>query len=459
MLRATPVVLQPATTAVAALRAASTQAIAPSADKPSGAVADVRPPPPANTGLLASIKKGPGGRSSFSGNVITVFGGTGLHGQYVINRLAKHGAQLVVPYRCDPYDVRHLKILGDLGQILYFPFELTDEDSIRKAVKYSNVVINMIGKDFETTNYPFEKVHVEGAQRLARISRQMGVERFIHFSALNASHKPQEYYVKGGSRFLKSKAAGEDAVRSEFSNAVVVRPAAIYSWWDRFHMSYLHFQRDFRTIGSSVYKRGKDTYKMPVYMADVSNGIQKIVEDPTWDGQTIEFVGPYSYQLYDLVYFMRWLTGRWPNELIYDSRFDALNYLQTSWNTWLGRRMKWHPRFNWEQREVFEFNSDRLTGVPLLCDVIGAQNMHIYEWASRIMLWEQDISGGEHAQSFIQQDISGGEHMVKMHAAEPPPIVHYPPLLAPGVQRRRDHIQQPLVTTTTQFKHYTPHIL
>jgi hypothetical protein len=57
--------------------------------------------------------------------------------------------------------VRDLKVNGDLGQILFFvsciycsmflhfsslqPFSLTDEESIRKAVKYSNVVVNLIG--------------------------------------------------------------------------------------------------------------------------------------------------------------------------------------------------------------------------------------------------------------------------------------------------------------------------
>jgi len=46
---------------------------------------------------------------------------------------------------------------------------------------------------------------VEGAQRLARIARESGVERFIHLSHLNAQPHPTPKYVKGGSKYLKSK--------------------------------------------------------------------------------------------------------------------------------------------------------------------------------------------------------------------------------------------------------------
>jgi len=57
---------------------------------------------------------------------------------------------VVIPYRCPEYDVDHLKLMGDLGQILFTPFYLRDEASIRKAMKYSNVVINLVGREWET---------------------------------------------------------------------------------------------------------------------------------------------------------------------------------------------------------------------------------------------------------------------------------------------------------------------
>jgi len=98
--------------------------------------------------------------------------------------------QLIIPYRGDAYFIRELKLAGDLGQVLFQPYHLQDEESIRKAVKYSNVVINLVGRDWETKNFKFNDVHVEGARRIARISREMGVERLIHVSALNVDPLP-----------------------------------------------------------------------------------------------------------------------------------------------------------------------------------------------------------------------------------------------------------------------------
>jgi len=82
-----------------------------------------------------------------------------------------------------------LKLCGDLGQVLFHPFHLCDEDSIRKCIKYSNVVINLIGRDWETKNFKFRDVHVEGARRLARLCKEANVEHFVHVSALNVSNK------------------------------------------------------------------------------------------------------------------------------------------------------------------------------------------------------------------------------------------------------------------------------
>ena len=68
-------------------------------------------------GQDAIQKSGAGGRSSYSGSTVAVFGATGFAGRYVVNALGKRGSRVIVPHRCDDHDTKHLRQMGDLGQV------------------------------------------------------------------------------------------------------------------------------------------------------------------------------------------------------------------------------------------------------------------------------------------------------------------------------------------------------
>lgn len=70
---------------------------------------------------LDALKAGPGGRSSVSGVCATIFGCSGFLARYVANAIGNTGGQLVLPYRCDDTDVQHLRVMGDLGQVVMLP--------------------------------------------------------------------------------------------------------------------------------------------------------------------------------------------------------------------------------------------------------------------------------------------------------------------------------------------------
>lgn len=272
---------------------------------------------------LAAMKKGTGGRSSFNGIVATVFGSGGFLGAYVCNRLGKIGTQLILPYRGAADDMRPRKLAGDLGQVLFMPFELRDEESIRKSLKYSNTVINLIGRDWETKNYKFNDVHVEGARRIARIAREEGVENFIHLSALNATERPQPYMLSSGSKWLASKWAGENAVREEFPDAIIFRPSDIYGQEDRF-LRYLcsNWRHNFKLL--PLYKKGEATEKQPVFVSDVAAGIVAACKDRSVRGEIIQAIGPHRYLLSDLVDWFHALMrkGKGSGYYRYDLQYD-----------------------------------------------------------------------------------------------------------------------------------------
>ncbi|KAK0162518.1 hypothetical protein PV327_006291 [Microctonus hyperodae] len=257
-----------------------------------------------------SLKRGTGGRSSFNGIVCTVFGNTGFIGRYLCNRLGKIGTQMILPYRGDFYESMRLKLCGDLGQVLFHPFDLRDEDSILKCIKYSNVVINLIGREWETKNFKFNDVHVEGARTLARLCRETpSVERFIHVSCLNANPNHSPILLKKDTKYFSSKWEGELAVREEFPNATIVKPATIYGQEDRFLTLYGNrWRRHFRTV--PLWEKGEKTIKQPIWVGDVAAGITELVKDPSTAGKTYQFLGPERYKLGDLVDWIHRLIRR-----------------------------------------------------------------------------------------------------------------------------------------------------
>ncbi len=66
-------------------------------------------------------------------------------------------------------------------------FDVRDDSKVAKAVSQSNVVINLIGAEFETPRFSFEDVHVTAARRIAEAARAAGAERLVHISCLGAS--------------------------------------------------------------------------------------------------------------------------------------------------------------------------------------------------------------------------------------------------------------------------------
>uniref|UniRef100_A0A915CNR3 NADH dehydrogenase [ubiquinone] 1 alpha subcomplex subunit 9, mitochondrial n=1 Tax=Ditylenchus dipsaci TaxID=166011 RepID=A0A915CNR3_9BILA len=306
------------------------------------APSDKIPAPRVSSSNAAQFRRGAGGRSSFSGNVVTVFGATGFLGTNVVNRLAKHGNQLIIPYRCDPYFVRELKVVGDLGQILFFPFSLKDEESIRKAVKYSNVVVNMVGTTISTKNYSINDTNVDGSRRIAKVCREMGVNHLVHVSALNADpdYKPK-FYKK--STFLQSKGLGEIAVREEFHQLPSsVLPACM--------VNTIH---SFKAWSQSF---AKIPLTMPVFVSDVAQGLIKTISDPDAVGKTYEFVGPHCYKLSELVDFIKKFMDPW---FWFWSRYHHIHS-----KIWCRK-----TPISLEYVELAEAASDFLTGAPTLADL------------------------------------------------------------------------------------------
>ncbi|KAI8970396.1 hypothetical protein BDF20DRAFT_891006 [Mycotypha africana] len=240
------------------------------------------------------IKHGLGGRSTTNGHIATVFGCTGFLGRYVVNRLARQGTQVVVPYR-DPDEARHLKVTGDLGQIIPLEFDLRNKEQLRECVRHSDIVYNLVGRDYETKNFTFDAVHVDGARQIAEACAENGVARFVQMSALNASEDST-------SRFLQSKALGERAVKEVIPDATIVRPGIMWGHEDRF------LNRIGTGDGWEFYTNEGNTKIRPVSAVDVAHGLEVIFTAESSMGKTYEFYGPKEYKVKEIFDLARDIT-------------------------------------------------------------------------------------------------------------------------------------------------------
>ncbi|KAI0632442.1 NADH dehydrogenase [Trametes polyzona] len=233
----------------------------------------------------AAIAYGPPGRSAVTGHVATVFGCTGFLGRYVVAKLAKMGTQVIVPYR-DEDEKRHLKVTGDLGQVVNMEWDLRRPDQIEECLRHSDIVYNLVGREYETKNFSYEDVHVRGAEAIATLAAQAGVDRLVHVSHLNAAHDSP-------SAFYRSKAAGEEAVKEAFPNATIVRPSIMFGYEDRL-LNNIAFWPIWWKLNHMR------TKVRPVHVMDVAQALANVIGMPPVPG-TYNLPGPstmtYEYLL------------------------------------------------------------------------------------------------------------------------------------------------------------------
>lgn len=234
-----------------------------------------------------------GGRGGVSGVVATVFGCTGLVGNHVVDLLGGVGSQVICPYRGDGYAARDLKLFGDLGQIVLVPMDITDEESVRRTLESSNVVINLLGSHDETNNFSLHDSNVKCVYRLTKMAKEAGVERFIHLSTLNAS-------TDSSSELYKCKGESEAIVRSFFPDSTIIRSAQVYGERDKF----LRRLGDMAEYYPTVPIVNGDRVIAPIHASDVAQAIFNSISIPEAVGATYEIEGPEHMTYRQLVQHM-----------------------------------------------------------------------------------------------------------------------------------------------------------
>jgi len=217
---------------------------------------------------------------------VAILGGPGFIGRYIVKRLAERGDVLAVGGR-HAAAAKFLKLKGDVGQVGLLNIAVEDERLLPAFLAGNDTVINCVGILRESGSQRFDRLHHTAPARLARLAREAGAERFIHFSAIGADPRATSAYAR-------SKAAGEQAVRDAFPTATILRPSIVFGPEDQFFNRFAGLAMVSPAL--PLIGGGLSRFQ-PVYVGDVADAAVRCLDDPASAGRTYELGGPNVYTL------------------------------------------------------------------------------------------------------------------------------------------------------------------
>ena len=231
--------------------------------------------------------------------LVTVFGGTGFIGRQVVRALAKQGLRVRAAAR-QPGRGYRLRMLGDVGQIEVVQANIRDKASIARAVEGAEAVVNLVGILRETGRQRFLAIQGMGARNIAEAARDAGARRLVQISAIGAD-------ADGASKYARSKAEGEAAVRDVFPGATIVRPSIVFGPEDDF---FNRFGQMASISPALPLIGGGHTKFQPIYVGDLAAAIAQAASSDAFAGQTYELGGPAVHDFKALLAFVCTETGR-----------------------------------------------------------------------------------------------------------------------------------------------------
>ncbi len=222
--------------------------------------------------------------------LVTVFGGSGFIGRYVVQKLVEQGARVRVAIR-RPDEGLFLKTMGVVGQIELVQANIRVPRSIAAALKGADMAVNCVGILAQGGKQSFQAVQAFGAEAVAKLAADAGLARLVHVSAIGAD-------AASTSGYARSKAAGEAGVLKHFPSATILRPSVVFGPEDDFFNRFATMAA-FSPVLPLV--DGGHTKMQPVYVGDVAEAALCALTNPAAAGQVYELGGPQVYSFKQLM--------------------------------------------------------------------------------------------------------------------------------------------------------------
>ena len=208
--------------------------------------------------------------------MILLTGATGSIGSRLLPHLLESGESVRVlvrePRKLGKHRVDVQITMGDLRQ-------LSDPYVLRQAMRGVDTVIHLAASIRDQPPHPVEELNGLATVRLLQAAKKSGAERFVFFSALNASAVQR-------TRFFLAKWLAEQAVTASELDSTVFRPSIVFDHSDPWvtMMKRLSFLPVMPVSG-----RGLARYQ-PIWPEDVARSVMAALSKP--GNQEYDLPGP-----------------------------------------------------------------------------------------------------------------------------------------------------------------------
>ena len=215
---------------------------------------------------------------------VVIFGGSGFIGQHLIRIFSKSEYRIIIPHQ-RAVNAAKLRLLGSFSQVIPIRFKSIFESALFRQIENADIIINL-KTQWDERKATYERGILDFNIKLVDILKKNKKNNyFIFFSGLGVDINTRS--KRSDSIFKSEKYIGENLI-----NSSIIRPGVIIGGGDSFLKNLLPIFKVSFFI--PLFGGGRSSFQ-PVFVEDVSLGVNKIIKNRKLGNHIYEFYGPHLF--------------------------------------------------------------------------------------------------------------------------------------------------------------------